>query len=184
MRRVLNGVLNAALVALALVVGSISVWQFVQAQRTPPSLTTMLRKAEGSLLAPLPVILESGVEVAVPLPGPRPTLLYFMRTTCAACVKNQPLWKALADSAEPLANILTLSGEPLEVLLEYRALGGGPVTAVATLSESASSDYHMDATPILYLLSEDGRLLASRVGVFDETTLQVFMDALRGAGSS
>ena len=122
--------------------------------------------------------------MTVPLPGPRPTLLYFMRTTCAACVKNEPLWKTLADSAEPLTNILALSGEPLEVLLEYRTVGGGPVTAVATLGKSANNDYHMDATPILYLLSEDGRLLASRVGVFDDTTLQVFMDALRGSGSS
>lgn len=184
MRKVLNGVLNVALVTLALVVGTISVWQFIQSQRTPPSLTTTLHNAEGSLLSPLPVTLESGEEATVPLPGPRPTLLYFMRTTCPACVRNRPLWKALADSAGQLANVLTLSGESLEVLLEYRALGSGPVTAVATLSDSASSDYHMYATPILYLLGEDGRLLATRVGVFDDTTLHVFMDALRGSGSS
>lgn len=183
MQRLLARLVNGALIVLAFAVGTTALWKTLFAGPARGPTTTyqeIQEKLEGSTVRPFTVQFPDSSIGTVPVPGPRPTLLYLMRTTCAACRVNAPAWKDLATRAQGLAHVVVLSAEDLETLTTYQAGFGVGVTAHIPEDERdrVYAEYYMNATPTVYLIGPDGRVERLWVGVFPEELPDQYLDIL------
>lgn len=182
MLKKLSRAADVALVVLAFVIGSLAVLNFMSNRsQAGRSATAELAEIDGKILPRFAVQYLGGQMDTIPSAG-LPTVLYFFSTTCAACERNKEAWQALADSLRGVAVAIAISPESLATVAAatQSAPSGYRVGVIAESDlEGQLKAYRMWATPITYVLDEDGKLHLSVVGIFGEGATDRIISAAR-----
>jgi cytochrome oxidase Cu insertion factor (SCO1/SenC/PrrC family) len=159
---------NAILLSMALVIGGTALWSFFH--RAPEGAMAAVPKLQGKLLKPFTALTLDSTPIQIPTADGVPTLLYFFSTDCNACKSNEGAWQALTDSLQGQVHAVAVSREPMAILATYyREARAFDPAVFGDPSSQASIDeeFRFWGTPTTYLFDGSGRLLTTRVGVYD-----------------
>lgn len=90
------------------------------------------------------------------------TLLLILRTTCPACERTAPVWKALVDSVPASVRTVVLSDESAQLLADWISTHG--VAADVTLAETSTTAWGVIGTPTTLIVDRDGYVVRAKVG--------------------
>lgn len=138
--------------------------QSAKSAERPPEMASAI----GSSLAAMPVLTAAGgVDTFRFQPKHRPTLVIFFRSTCEACERTSPIWKALMTDYRGRADLYAVSIEGTEVAtdwLDRHAIVRDSLLLPAHVADIATK-WHVPAVPITLVLSPDGVVRLAFVGV-------------------
>ncbi len=108
--------------------------------------------------------------VEFPLPGDRPSVLYWTSPTCAWSDYNEPLFRALVKAKQSEYNFVAVVRRPEEFAL-YRERFKPPYRLFGPPTEDARLAYSLFATPLTVAVSRDGVVRGTWVGAYTGDTL-------------
>lgn len=179
-------VADTALVVLAFVVGGLAVASYFRGSSGEGrSATEELAEIDGKLLPRFQIQYVGGRLDSLPTSN-GPTLLYFFSTECAACRRNADSWNAVVDSLSGTVSAVAVSAETLEAVAAHYP-DSARTFAVGVIAESDQASvvpaYRMWATPITYLVDQQGKLHLSVVGVFNSSAMDRIIRTARSLRS-
>ena len=132
-----------------------------------PSLDSLI----GRVLAPLPVLTADGGRQTISFGRDRPTLVLVFRSTCPACERTAPTWKALSESVASHASIAVVNSEEHSVVQTW--LRRHDITAdVAVVAvdggQGLVSTWGFPGVPVTIAVGKDGRILAAHLGILSD----------------
>jgi hypothetical protein len=109
----------------------------------------------------------------------RPTLLFLVSSTCRFCNESMPFYRTLlADEATAGWRIVFASREHLEDLRDYLAQHELPLQKMSLVRLGRTSAFKANATPSLFLLDGNRRIVHSTTGRLNTTEQAALRAAL------
>lgn len=122
-----------------------------------------------AVLPTIHVIDENGKTVSISFSGPRSTVLYVWRPSCAWCKLNQPNIKALASAANPRFRFIGLSIEE-KGLKQYLAKNGYSFPVYVVKDARVIQKLGLGITPQTAVVNPGGEVDRVWIGAFNRTT--------------
>lgn len=134
----------------------------------PDQLLSSVRSLVGAKLPPIQMLNEHGTTTPSALPT-RPTVIFIFRSTCEACERNAPQWRALADVVRPTALVSVVSLEGPDVAhtwLERQRILADTVLLPSNPTELAEK-WHAQGVPLTLVVGASQSVKYAHLGILD-----------------